>query len=581
MFLLLLQRLRFPGSFIRLRYAGLCFLACSGLLVYIKLKSWNVFTDCYASVRKHIDFILRHEFAAGILLILIIMILTRLPFYLYFRTPSLVPDTGSYFFPAELIMTGGGIPKFLIRLPGYPLFLAAVLSIGKTWINAVLFQSVMALAGSIILLTGIYALFRRVTFFSAIALCIFMANSQTLSYEIHVLTESLYASVIMAAYGFLFWGAGRNRRLAMIFSSGLMAYAVLIRPGGLFFIVIFLFIMGALILKKKIHLAISYLIPFPVCLFSVCVYNYFTAGIFALTFFGELSIALATNSFWQQDVRYDPCVNQAISTVSQLHTKYSDYSDQDRNIIENTWQLKEIYFIFQKIYNPSLGWATGTIFTNCFTHADLENQRNLLKEISFDAIKKKPDTYIKFVLSNFWAYYLYNMHIKFDFYSLCLNLGRFYYLRSAPISEYESRLYREIYSSPIPKGYKIKHFSSSVSQIYLINNALIEIHKYIEWFVWRFFRRGFWTLLYFTVCGLTVVLCIQKGVNNISMLLFISLLLCPLGAGAVTCLVQPALERFSFPTQFIYYLAPSAGLSFFSFFFNKTGKNGMKNKWSA
>ena len=72
---------------------------------------------------------------------------------------------------------------------------------------------------------------------------------------------------------------------------------------------------------------------------------------------------------------------------------------------------------------------------------------------------------------------------------------------------------------------------------------------------WTLFQQRFWEVAFFIAFAVsTLKLIISKGRHLGAFILFI-LTIAAIGASLETCLSELALERYAFPTEFIYYLS--------------------------
>jgi hypothetical protein len=69
------------------------------------------------------------------------------------------------------------------------------------------------------------------------------------------------------------------------------------------------------------------------------------------------------------------------------------------------------------------------------------------------------------------------------------------------------------------------------------------------------FQRQIWVWAYFAVFTASVVQLAKHRGHHFGAFLLCLLTMMPIGASLLTCLVEEAFERYSYPTQFIYYLS--------------------------
>lgn len=91
------------------------------------------------------------SFFGSVLAVSAAFLITRLPYFMHYPVIVLSSDSASYIAAAFQLMELKA-PLFDIRTPGYPLFIAAVWSLGKNFIAISLVQSVITYLSAVFFL---------------------------------------------------------------------------------------------------------------------------------------------------------------------------------------------------------------------------------------------------------------------------------------------------------------------------------------------------------------------------------------------------------------------------------------------
>jgi hypothetical protein len=498
--------------------------------------------------------------------VLALFFLSRAPFFLYYPVVGIHPDTGSYLEPFRAT---NAWPVFNMRTPGYPLFVHLATRISDRWLFVILLQTLLTLIACCSLLYAIHRLMRGLAYPAAVALGAYLANSQVLIYDTAALSESLYTSCTLFALALLFLAlAMQRRRLIYILASSSMAVVILVRPAGAYLIVIYLLVLAFLALNRtpRIHL-LSFLFPFPAVLLAACLYNYLTLRSFTVSPWGEANLAHATILSWQPDASLPTSVNSALADLPSVLARTVSFTDSDRQILNSSWDPFAIGKVFEKGFTGLLfSYTLGDVFAPRPAEPSASSleiyltKRALIRSICSQAIHKRPLIYFKFVISNVVAYFS-NINNRYDFYSTIATNATLIYLPHASPSPnnlwYTTVLAKEYAHSKPPQ--KIKITGPAGDQRIEIQGTVVQsVHSAWELLNAGLFNNGIWILAYVVVLIASAVQLIRCEGRHLGAFVLFVLSLCPLGACLVVSLVELAIDRYSYPTQFAYYLAVTA-----------------------
>lgn len=459
-------------------------------------------------------------FLALVLLMLAAFMATRVPFFWYGPRVDLSQDSQSYLDVADA-MRSGHWPRFIFRTPGYPLLVWAVTSCVDRWIAVVVVQNLLSFASAVFLVHSVRSLRRSLALPAALAMCGFLGSPQVLVYDISLLSDSPYTSVLILAAGALVLATARATPARLAFTSALMALAILFRPAGAYFAVIYAAVLAYLLWNGVgRRLLLGFAAPFPAILLAFCAYNYATIGQFVISPFAEANLAGATALFWEPDPRLPPLVNTALEGLSESYEKVG-ITRADLELVRTSWEAGPLFEVYVKAYNRlvwSAGWGSGTRFGP----GDYLRNRRYIRDVSLIAIRRHPDLYAKYVWANMVAFFG-GIGYAFDF-----DASMRYRTRGVPAAGAGG-------TSP---GERLLRG---------VQHAWQGVHGAV-------YQSVLWSWAYAALLGLSVARLLRARGRDAGAFLLFALALMPLGASLVVCLVETATDRYSYPTQFVCYL---------------------------
>ena len=499
-----------------------------------------------------IRFLLKPPFYFCAAILILIFLVTRLPFFVYYPVVNLGADTPSYLRSIQQAQSGIW-PSFVIRSPGYPLFIWLVTIVSDRWLAVILVQNLLSLAASLYLVYGVYRTHAALAIPATLAMLGFLGSTQALTSDMSALSDSLYASCLIVSFAFLLLALQKVGTVYFLLASVAMAAAIIVRPAGLYFAVIYVFVVVFMVWNHyATSMIMRFVTPFPLILLMLCVYNYFTIHVFGLNAFGEADLAGATISFWEPDQSFPPMVNAALAELPKSLEKVH-FTEKDRQIMDTSWNADQLYPIFGKIYIPMIyqeGWGAGQRLSS---NTYLDN-RTLIRQVAMTAIQKHPTLYVKFVWAN--MVYFFKMPEPFNFYDV---LSRSAQQRLNQLMQpkvlYPSSV-KETATTPLPSSIQVVG-NGTHARVFLSDTELKSLHLLWQSFYWHIYGRGFWVWVYFAVFAVSACMLLLSRGRHLGAFILFLLASSVLGAGLVVCLVDIASQRFAYPTQFVYYLSPA------------------------
>ncbi len=502
-----------------------------------------------AGSRLRAFFFAEHPFFLPAGVVLTVFLITRLPFFIYYPVVGIGHDTGDYLVLAKAIGSGT-LPHFIIRTPGYPLFIWLVTSFCDRWLAVIFVQNLLTLASSLFIVFAVLRLSPRLALPAALAMCGYVGSSQVLLHDTYTISDSLYANSLIFTVALLLLALNRSRPLTLLCLSAMMAITILVRPAGMYLVAIYLFILVYLFLNRFTRAELRcFAPPLPIMLLALCTYNFFTIGEFAISPWGDAAFVGATILYWEQDPSLPPFVNNALKGLPDSYKKVGLTAD-DMVTLKTSWNVASLSHLYGKSSDPLIhgeGWGFGSRFTG----GDFLQNRMYIRQVSLMAIRRHPILYIKYCWANLVTYWT-GIALNTDFYSAVAVRGSMTYVTKN--RGYEKWKAKEFADSPPPVGVLIGP-SGTPQNVTLASTSLSSLHRGWQSLHWKVFQRLFWVWAYFATFILSVGKLIRSRGRNLGAFILCTLGLTAIGASLVICLIARSVERYSYPTQFICYLS--------------------------
>ncbi len=490
------------------------------------------------------------SFHFSALLLTAVVLFTHLPFFLYYPVVGIASDSPSYVRLVDAIRQGVW-PHFTIRTPGYPLLIWLVTGFADRWLIVILVQCLIALGAALLLIYAVNRSRKALTLPAALALCGFLGGGQALVYDTGAISESLYASVLIVSMAGLIFALVRKSPFAFASASAAMAASILVRPSGAFLLVIYLLTLAFIAWNRyPARALLSFLTPLPAVLLALCAYNRVTLGNFTLSPYGEENLVGATILYWEADPSLPDFVNEALKDLPESYRR-ENIPKRDLKIVHDSWDPALLYNIYLNSYNPLVHneqWGYGTRFH----HGDYLATRAYIRRCCLVAIRRHPNLYAKFVLVNMLMFFE-AIDLKFDFDAVLVLRAKQNYA-SGHNREYDINYAKEYRSATPPVGMAVAG-SGAAANVTLSLPVLHRIQLALQAWHQRVFEQIVWIWAYFLVLVLSLMKLVRSRGRHLGAFILTVLTLMALGSAAVVCLVETACDRYSYPTQFIYYLS--------------------------
>jgi len=459
--------------------------------------------------------------------LLAVFMVSRLPFFWYYPSVGAAQDT-QWYLDIVMAIRAGHWPHLQYRPPGYPLLFWFVTLFTDRWIAVVYVQNLLSYASSLLLVYSVRRYRAALALPATLAMCGFLGSSQVVLYDIALLSDSLYTSCLIATVALFFLAFREFNPFRLAAVSAAMALCILVRPAGEYFIVIYAAVLAYLLWERKpIRSVVAFLFPFPALVLGLCTYNYATISCFAVSSLGEANLALRDlpASYARQDI-----------------------TPEDLRTMRTSWDVDRLNLIYQKAFNRlifSEGWGWGR-----FASGDYLRARPTIRAVSLIAIRRHPVLYAKFVWVGLVEYFR-GVGYKFDIESSIA-----YREQGNPLAsiiglhpdETAARL-AAVPNGPGPgSALQGKGEASGQERFFRgLQHQWQRLHSVI-------FQNIAWSYLYFIVLTLSAVQLVRSRGRDKSVFLMFALTLIPLGGSLIVSLVVLSADRYSYPTQFMFYL---------------------------
>jgi hypothetical protein len=471
--------------------------------------------------------------------LLAVFIISRLPYFWFYPSVRMAQDTNGYLDLVKEVQDGH-LPHFIFRTPGYPLFFWLITLFTWRWIAVVYVQNLLSLASSLVLVHAVSRLRRSLAVPATLAMCGFLGSSQVVLYDVALLSECLYTNCVILTVAFLLHAFRDASRANLGTASALMAFAILVRPAGVYFGVTYALVLAFLAWNRlPARSVVAFLVPFPAILLVFCAYNYATISSFAITMGGETNLAGATALFWEPDPRLPAEVNRALKDLPASYAR-EGITPADLAVLRTSWDSDQLFPVFAKAYNR-LAWSEGWGDGKRFGARDYVSARAYIKQVSLLAIRRHPILYAKFVWVNVVEYFR-GVGYKFD-------------VRSA-LSYREQGNPGDARWRASPAPLEPDHAAAPAGNPGASGLERLVTALQLGWqsVQGALFQRTLWSWALFCMLALSAVKLARSRGRDVGSFLLLALTLIPVGSSLVVCLVEVAADRYSYPTQFIYYL---------------------------
>jgi hypothetical protein len=542
----------------------------------MKKKSKGLKAKLSAALKKNIILYL------SFLILIIMFAITRLPFFLDYPVVDFDGDSPYYYMNVDQIDKGMW-PAFIIRTPGYPLFLKFVFLFFNTNIALIAIQNILSLLTSLFFIYVIHKVyagrFKFLPLLAAIGMGAFISGSIHLLSDTSFMTESLFVSFLVLFFSLFILAIHSKKSLYWILSSICMAGLILIRPSALFFVLVALIIIFFLFVNSyKKKAVILFVIPFILILFLTALYNYITIGSFSVSTFTENALISFTATFLEKSDEYPPEVNEAIEKCQdRINTAH-------KNVMENSWDPEKLSRVLKRYYNRNrkLIFSILVKYEKEDSYGLYLKWRPILKKVALDSIFSRPKIYFKYIYSNLFNIFFNSMgdadfyHMLKKRYLKALNYKN-YFTKSIldwdslrykvhPLQLYSKKEYGGNITEAFPKSFlkeywdrevyaKIKMKKIRRKEAVIIPTFFQRVHQVFKVVHEFLFRNILWIFIFFFTLIFSFIKLLKSRFHHKDAFILFIMTFSALLHGAVVATASLPILRLIYPMTFVYYLS--------------------------
>ncbi|MBL8007280.1 MAG: hypothetical protein JNJ56_07085 [Ignavibacteria bacterium] len=504
--------------------------------------------------------IAERKFLYSLLPLVIVFLLTRLPYYLYYPVTGISFDTPSYIAVA-FDMLDFKLPLFEVRTPGYPFFLFVVWSISKTIFSVSLIQSIITLLTSVFFLFVLNMFYKKYIFLFAAAVSVYISSAHYLILDTALLTESLFVNLIIITCAFLILSVKRNKPFYWTLFSLSAAAVIIVRPAGIFLCGIILVILLYLLFRKsglKYYLSVT--APISLILLSLCFYNYITLGSFTVTPFGESNMSGVVITFMEPSPEYPGYINEAVEEVLSTVPK------KDIRYVKTSYGVTKLYDIFLTNYVKVINLVDNVKKRNTADNYTVIQRQ--IRKVYIDAIKNYPMVYLKFFSVNLYRFFTnirrpenYTAQLEKTYRKVAVD--SVFYKRidqggwqqiSSDESDYEA--IKSFYLDDIRRQKNLEYITINPDNSAELRPTILKsVYEIYEFVYNKVFRNIIWLFIFATAFTVSIYKLFKSRISDSDALIFFILCLMFISKAVMVSMVEMSLERYSYTVEFVFYLS--------------------------
>lgn len=528
-------------------------------------------------------FLNKYALAFSLLILLGAFLLARLPYFLYSPVPEVATeDTMEYYEVVMQILSGQSKIDFSRISAGYPLFLMFIGFISNTIMAVVIAQNITSFISGAFFIYAIHRCYPNLTIWAAIVFTGYFASENNIHWDSDLYPDSIYASMLLLFCGMLLLAIKKDNNNYYSIASGIAGYLILIRVSSVFiFPLILILIVFIFVNKKTIKTVVALLVPLIIILFSYSAYNSYSIGSFSFIPVKRLSGSTRPVEkriiASEQDQKF---INNVLSFLPP---------ENEYNLIENSWDIDKVNNAYletrfgNELYLDSSGaLILKTIFFKKFNidtlvaNSKLDQYKIYKNEFSqhFGYTKcfiEVSYSNYKYKTINLLAYFS-NFTIDYDFYNYRYGWRYFFFYvgrcQTGPFRYYpynggkkgimiDDKLrifgFKELVNYPAKTSddfekEKEKRNASISYKIY---------GKAKKLFFLVFFKNIIWIILFFAAFIISFYKLIKSKFSDSDSFLVFVFCLINISSALLFALISMALPRYTFTTEFSYYIVIS------------------------
>jgi hypothetical protein len=294
---------------------------------------------------------------------------------------------------------------------------------------------------------------------------------------------------------------------------------------------------------------VAFGLPFAILLVATSLYNQLVMRGFAVTAAAEENLLGATSRIWDTDPAYPAEINQAIAKIKDIVAMSAD----ERQVVETSWSPTRLAPIFYRGYSLPAATIAESMA------GDAAASRAWMRKVSFAAIRRRPDVYAKFVTAMSYMFFVENISWRADF-SDYIKVRALHILTDTARTERQARPDEDELVTRYADLHRVTGVQVNDPCVgpdavgRLVPSRALRVHRLTQRARDLIAARTVWVAAFAAVLLAAVVQLIRyRGRHDAAFLLCVIGLI-PLGAGAVVCLIEVGAGRYSYPTEFAYYL---------------------------
>lgn len=316
----------------------------------------------YSQVKYSFNIFKNSDLLVGAALLIIFVLFTHVPFFIYLPIPGISMDTFNYFWFAREICLGH-LP--IINQPhdfpfGYPLFIASLKKLGFNVTSMVFAQTIIYTLSSIWVIYQFSKSIKYGGIVTGLALSIYTFQPYTINFNLRLYMESLYTSGLLLLAANIVWFLRRKNYTSFLSILFCVLWTMLIRPNGIL------------------------MVSIPLLLIIYSFFQKLNYKLFTLSLIGMIGINMAGNYFFKASLTFGDTkrIEKVIGNLQKRYEKPTSTKDTKQYEKHKQKYFGSAVILFQTYFSNILSPKPSYYYSMQHTNYELLVKQKMPEDIN-------------------------------------------------------------------------------------------------------------------------------------------------------------------------------------------------------